>query len=170
MKNYSQKKRILSGIQPTGRLHIGHYLGVLKNFVALQEKFDCYFMIANLHALTIYYQDYQKSHGFIAGILSDWLAAGIDPDKSVIFVQSEVPEHAELNLILSMLTPLSWLMRNPTYKDKKEQSRQDIDNYGFLGYPVLQAADILLYQTDLVADWRRSTSPFRAHPRDCQEI
>ena len=150
MKDTSKKKKVLSGVQPTGELHIGHYLGVLKNFVSLQEKYDCHFMIANLHSLTAFYDNYAKSHSFIANILCDWLAAGIDPDQSVIFVQSEVSEHAELNLILSMMTPLSWLMRNPTYKDKKEQTDQDIDSYGFLGYPILQAADILLYQTDLV--------------------
>ena len=107
-------------------------------------------MVANLHSLTFYYKDYQKAHGFIFDIVSDWLAAGIDPEKSVLFVQSDVPEHAELSLLLSMYTPVSWLLRNPTYKDKKEQVTDDIDNLGFLGYPVLQAADILLYSADLV--------------------
>ena len=150
MDSTGLKKKIISGIQPTGELHIGHYLGVLKNFVSLQEQYDCHFMIANLHSLTVFYQDYYRSHAFIAGILSDWLAVGVDPNRSIIFVQSEVPEHAELNLILSMFTPLPWLMRNPTYKDKKKENSQDLDNYGFLGYPVLQAADILLYQADLV--------------------
>ena len=150
MKDTTKKKKVLSGIQPTGELHIGHYLGVLKNFVSLQKQYDCHFMIANLHSLTVFYDDYARSHSFIGNILCDWLAAGIDPDQSVIFVQSEVSEHAELNLILSMMTPLSWLMRNPAYKDKKKYSDQDMDSYGFLGYPILQAADILLYQTDLV--------------------
>ena len=150
LKSTFKKKRVLSGVQPTGELHVGHYLGVLKNFVSLQKQYDCHFMIANLHSLTAFYKNYAKSHSFIANILCDWLAVGIDPDQSVIFVQSEVSEHAELNLILSMMTPLSWLMRNPAYKDKKEQTNQDVDSYGFLGYPILQAADILLYQTDLV--------------------
>ncbi len=148
MKN-SQKK-VLSGIQPTGDLHIGHYLGILNNFKKFQSKFECYFMIANLHSLTSCYPNYEMAHQHIFGIISDWLAMGIDPEKSVMFVQSDIPEHAELNLLLSMYTPVSWLMRNPIYKDKKKQINGDIDNLGFLGYPVLQAADILLYEADLV--------------------
>ena len=148
--NQKEKASLLSGIQPTGELHIGHYLGVLNNFKNLQEEFSCHFMIANLHAVTLHYKDYSKVHDFISNILSDWLAIGIDPEKSVVFVQSDVPEHAELNLILSMYTPVSWLKRNPTYKDKKEQVDEEIDHFGFLGYPVLQAADILLYEADIV--------------------
>ena len=144
------QKKVLSGVQPTGELHIGHYLGILNNFKKFQSKFECYFMIANLHALTSCYSNYETAHHHIFGIISDWLAAGIDPEKSVMFVQSDVPEHAELSLLLSMYTPISWLMRNPTYKDKKKQINEDIDNLGFLGYPVLQAADILLYEADLV--------------------
>ncbi len=144
------KKKVLSGVQPTGELHIGHYLGILNNFKNFQHEFECYFMIANLHSLTLYYKNYRIAHNFIAGIISDWLAIGIDPEKSVIFVQSDIPEHAELSLLLSMYTPISWLMRNPTYKDKKKQVKEDIDNLGFLGYPVLQAADILLYEADIV--------------------
>ncbi|MDH4200358.1 MAG: tryptophan--tRNA ligase [Spirochaetia bacterium] len=143
-------KRVLSGMQPTGRLHLGHYLGVLKNYVKLQEKFDCYFMAANWHSMTAFYHDYAQAHNFIAPMISDWLAAGLDPEKSVIFVQSDVPYHAELCLILSMYTPVSWLERNPTYKEKQENVEKDIDSYGFLGYPVLQAADIFLYRGQLV--------------------
>lgn len=137
-------------MQPTGRLHLGHYLGVLMNYVKLQEEYECYFMVANLHSLTVFYPNYRKAHSFIAPLVSDWLAAGIDPEKSVIFVQSDIPEHAELSLILSMYTPVSWLLRNPTYKEKQENLDKDIDSHGFLGYPVLQAADILLYEAKLV--------------------
>jgi tryptophanyl-tRNA synthetase len=144
------EKRVLSGMQPTGRLHLGHYLGVLKNYVNLQNQYDCYFMAANWHSMTVFYTDYKQAHEFIAPLVSDWLAAGIDPEKATIFVQSDVPYHAEMNLLLSMYTPVSWLERNPTYKDKQENIEKDIDSYGFLGYPVLQAADIFLYRGELV--------------------
>lgn len=143
-------ERVLSGMQPTGRLHLGHYLGVLTNFVQLQEKYECFFMVANLHSLTVFYNNYPQAHSFIAPMVSDWLAAGIDPEKAVIFVQSDVKEHAELALLLSMYTPVSWLIRNPTYKEKQENIEKDIDSHGFLGYPVLQAADILLYEANYV--------------------
>lgn len=137
-------------MQPTGNLHLGHYLGVLKNYVEMQKKYDCFFMIANWHSLTVFYNDYSKAHSFIAPLASDWIAAGLDPEKSTLFVQSDVPEHTELNLLLAMYTPVSWLLRNPTYKDKMDNIDKDIESHGFLGYPVLQAADILLYRGELV--------------------
>jgi tryptophanyl-tRNA synthetase len=143
-------KRVLSGMQPTGRLHLGHYLGVLKNYVNLQSRYDCYFMVANWHSMTAFYTNYKEAHQYIAPLVSDWLAAGLDPQKSTIFVQSDVPYHSELSLMLSMYTPVSWLERNPTYKEKQENIEKDIDSYGFLGYPVLQAADIFLYRGELV--------------------
>lgn len=141
----TKPKRILSGMQATGALHIGHYLGVLTNFAHLQNEADCFFMVANLHSLTAFYPNYHDAHNFIAPMVSDWLAAGISPDKATIFVQSDVPEHAELAQLLAMFTPLSWLERNPTYKDKQANTEKDLDSFGFLGYPVLQAADIVLY-------------------------
>lgn len=137
-------------MQPTGRLHLGHYLGVLKNYVNLQSRYDCYFMVANWHSMTAFYTNYKEAHQYIAPLVSDWLAAGLDPQKSTIFVQSDVPYHSELSLMLSMYTPVSWLERNPTYKEKQENIEKDIDSYGFLGYPVLQAADIFLYRGELV--------------------
>ncbi|MDH5716865.1 MAG: tryptophan--tRNA ligase [Spirochaetia bacterium] len=145
-----EKKHILSGMQPTGRLHLGHYLGVLTNYVHLQHDYDCYFMAADLHSMTVFYSNYKEAQNYILPLISDWLAAGINPEKAVIFVQSDVPQHSELAVILGMYTPVSWLMRNPTYKEKQENVEKDIDSLGFLGYPVLQAADILLYDADLV--------------------
>ncbi len=145
-----KKKVILSGMQPTGYLHIGHYFGVLNNFVEYQEEYDCYYMIADLHALTSLGRNYEKVAHYITSMVSDWLAAGIDPQKSTLFIQSALPEHSELHLILSMYTPTSWLLRNPTYKDKQENISKNMDTYGFLGYPVLQAADILLYQAERI--------------------
>ncbi|MDH5719230.1 MAG: tryptophan--tRNA ligase [Spirochaetia bacterium] len=149
-KEILNKKNILSGMQPTGRLHLGHYLGVLTNYAKLQNEYNCYFMAADLHAMTAFYSDYEKAQEFLIPMISDWLAAGIDPEKAVIFVQSDVSEHSELALILSMYTPVSWLMRNPTYKDKQINIDKEIDSHGFLGYPVLQAADILLYDAEFV--------------------
>jgi len=137
-------------MQPTGRLHLGHYLGVLKNYVNLQNQFDCYFMVANWHSMTAFYTNYRQAHEFIAPLVCDWLAAGLDPEKSTIFVQSDVPYHTELAMMLGMYTPVSWLERNPTYKEKQENIDKDIDSYGFLGYPVLQAADIFLYRGEMV--------------------
>ncbi len=138
-------RRILSGMQATGELHVGHFLGVLTNFAKLQHEADCFFMVANLHSLTAFYPNYPDAHRFIAPMVSDWLAAGIDPQKATIFVQSDVPEHSELAQLLAMFTPVSWLERNPTYKDKQANTEKDLDSFGFLGYPVLQAADIVLY-------------------------
>ncbi|HIE12100.1 MAG TPA: tryptophan--tRNA ligase [Desulfotomaculum sp.] len=139
--------RILSGMRPTGRLHLGH-LSVLENWMRLQEENECFFFIADWHALTTEYEEPREIKGFTYEMAADWLAVGIDPEKSVVFVQSQVPRHAELHLIFSMFTPLSWLERVPTYKDqvrKLAELGKDITTYGFLGYPLLQAADILIY-------------------------
>jgi len=143
--------RVLSGMRPTGALHLGHYHGVLKNWVRLQTEYPCLFFVADWHALTT---DYEKPGALqdVGGeMVIDWLAAGIDPTQATLFVQSLVPEHAELHLLLSMLTPLGWLERVPTYKDQQEKlSDRDLSTYGFLGYPLLQAADILIYRARYV--------------------
>lgn len=142
------KGRILSGMRPTGKLHLGH-LSVLENWVKLQDEYECYFFVADWHALTTSFEDTSGIEDFTRELVIDWLSTGIDPEKSVIFVQSEVKEHAELHLLFSMITPLSWLERCPTYKDQVVQlgkEGKDISTYGFLGYPLLQAADILIYQ------------------------
>lgn len=142
--------RILSGMRPTGRLHLGH-LSVLENWMRLQEDNECLFFIADWHALTTEYENPRDIKHFTYEMVADWLAVGIDPEKSVVFVQSQVPQHAELHLIFSMFTPLSWLERVPTYKDqvrKLAELGKDITTYGFLGYPLLQAADILIYLAD----------------------
>ncbi len=145
------KKTILSGMRPTGKLHIGHYAGVLKNWIKLQDEYQCFFMVADLHALTTDYENPKQIKQNTYGIVADWLSCGIDPKKAVIFCQSDVPEHSELYLIFSMLTPLGWLYSCPTYKEQlREQTTKDLKTYGFLGYPVLQAADILLYKSDCV--------------------
>jgi tryptophanyl-tRNA synthetase len=143
--------RILSGMRPTGSLHLGHYHGVVKNWVELQSSHDCYFMVADWHALTTNYDDVAIIEKSIWDMVIDWLAAGVDPEKATVFIQSKVPQHAELHLALSMVTPLSWLERVPTYKDQIEKlSTKDLGTYGFLGYPLLQAADILVYKAGLV--------------------
>jgi len=143
--------RILSGMRPTGSLHLGHYHGVIKNWVELQSSHDCYFMVADWHALTTNYDNVSIIEKSIWDMVIDWLAAGVDPDKATVFIQSKVPQHAELHLALSMATPLSWLERVPTYKDQIEKlSTKDLGTYGFLGYPLLQAADILVYKAGLV--------------------
>ncbi|MCA6072905.1 MAG: tryptophan--tRNA ligase [Endomicrobium sp.] len=145
------KKRVLSGMRATGRLHLGHYFGALKNWIALQDKCDCYYMSSDWHALTTDYADTSKIDENTLEMVADWITAGIDPQKTVIFKQSMVPQHSELFLILSMISPLGWLERCPTYKDQiKEIKNKDLNNYGFLGYPVLMAADILLYKADTV--------------------
>jgi tryptophanyl-tRNA synthetase len=141
------KKRILSGMRPTGPLHLGNYHGALANWVRLQEEYDCFFFVADWHALTSDYEKTDAIPGFITDILLDWLSVGLDPEKSTLFIQSRVKEHAELFLILSMITPVPWLERNPTYKDQIDQlSSKDLSTFGFLGYPVLQAADIIMYK------------------------
>jgi tryptophanyl-tRNA synthetase len=138
-------------MRPTGRLHLGHYHGVLKNWVKLQYEYDCYFFVADWHALTTHYEDPQIIGTSVMEMVIDWLAAGVNPADAKIFVQSEVPEHAELHLLLSMVTPLGWLERVPSYKDQQEKLRErDLATYGFLGYPLLQSADILMYKAGSV--------------------
>jgi tryptophanyl-tRNA synthetase len=159
MSQKQQRPRILSGMRPTGKLHLGNYMGALRNWVRLQDevddagepKYDCYFFIADYHALTTDYADPSQLAQNTLDVALDWLAAGLDPAKSTIFVQSHVPQHAELHLLFSMITPLGWLERVPTYKEQKENIQEkDLGTYGFLGYPVLQSADILLYKADVV--------------------
>jgi len=139
--------RVLSGMRPTGRLHLGHYHGVLKNWVELQHHHECFFFVADWHALTTHYEDPSLIPESTWDMVIDWLAAGVDPQRSTLFVQSHVPEHAELHLLLSMITPLGWLERVPSYKDQQEKLKEkDLATYGFLGYPLLQSADILIYK------------------------
>jgi len=145
------KKRILSGMRPTGKLHLGHLVGALDNWVNLQEEYECYFMVADWHAYMSEYANAADIREFIIDNVIDWLAAGIDPDKSTLFIQSEVPAHLELNMIFSCITPLGLLERCPTYKEQlREVKTRDLHTYGFLGYPVLQAADILIYKAQKV--------------------
>ncbi len=145
------RPRVLSGMRPTGRLHLGNYMGALNNWVHLQQDYDCYFFIADLHALTTDYADPSQVQANSTQIALDFLSAGLDPGRCVIFRQSDVMHHAQLSLLFGMFTPLSWLERVPTYKDQQEQLREkDLATYGFLGYPLLQAADILLYKPDFV--------------------
>jgi tryptophanyl-tRNA synthetase len=149
----SHKKRVLSGMRPTGRLHIGHYFGALENWVKLQNdpQYECFFFVADWHALTSDYADTSQVAQNTIDIATDWLASGLDPAKSTLFIQSSVPEHAELQLLLSMVTPLGWLERVPTYKEALDNVKdKDLHTYGFLGYPVLQSADIVIYDADLV--------------------
>ncbi|MDP2868977.1 tryptophan--tRNA ligase [Methyloversatilis sp.] len=144
-------ERVLSGMRPTGRLHLGHYHGVLKNWVRLQHEYPCLFFVADWHALTTNYEDTQVIERSVWDMLIDWLAAGVDPSQATLFIQSRVPEHAELHLLLSMMCPLGWLERVPTYKDQQDKlSDKDLATYGFLGYPLLQSADILIYRANLV--------------------
>jgi len=149
--NASQNLRVLSGMRPTGRLHLGHYHGVLKNWVTLQQEYDCFFFVADWHALTTHYEDPSIINQSIWDMVVDWLAVGVNPNMAHLFIQSQVPEHAELHLLLSMSTPLGWLERVPSYKDQQEQLREkDLATYGFLGYPLLQSADILIYKAGQV--------------------
>jgi tryptophanyl-tRNA synthetase len=146
-----QNRRVLSGMRPSGMLHLGNYHGALKNWVELQYQYECYFFVADWHALTTGYEDTKQLPKFIHEMLIDWLAAGLNPGVSTLFVQSHVPEHAELHLLLSMVTPLGWLERVPSYKDQQaELKEKDLATYGFLGYPLLQTADILLYRPAFV--------------------
>jgi tryptophanyl-tRNA synthetase len=146
-----EKKRVLSGMQASGRLHLGNLLGALENWIKLQDTYDCFFFIADWHALSTSYEDTHEVKDNVFNIAVDWLAAGIDPEKSIIFLQSMVPEHAVLHLLLSMITPVPWLERNPTYKEKQQEIKgKDLTTYGFLGYPVLQSADIILYKAHYV--------------------
>jgi tryptophanyl-tRNA synthetase len=145
------RKRVLSGMQPSGLMHLGNHLGALENWKSLQDQYECYFFVADWHALSTNYADTSRIREFSRELLIDWLAAGIDPKRSTLFIQSRIPEHAILHLLFSMMTPISWLERNPTYKEKQEEIKEkDLSTYGFLGYPVLQAADILLYKADFV--------------------
>ena len=145
------RKRVLSGMRPTGRLHLGHLFGAQDNWKKLQEEYDCFFFIADWHALTTDYADPSRIKSYTVEVVLDWLAAGLDPRKATFFVQSRLPEHAELHLLFSMFTPLAWLERVPTYKEQREQiTDKDLGTYGFLGYPLLQAADILIYKAHYV--------------------
>jgi tryptophanyl-tRNA synthetase len=144
-------EKVLSGMRPTGRLHLGHYHGVLANWIKLQHEYPCLFFVADWHALTTAYDEPGTITQNTWDMVVDWLAAGVDPSQATIFIQSRVPEHAELHLLLSMMTPLGWLERVPTYKDQQEKlTHKDLTTYGFLGYPLLQAADILIYRADKV--------------------
>jgi tryptophanyl-tRNA synthetase len=146
-----QPMRVLSGMRPTGRLHLGHYHGVLKNWVKLQTEYECFFFVADWHALTTHYEDPHVIEDNVWEMVIDWLAAGVDPNNATLFIQSRVPAHAELHVLLSMITPLAWLERVPSYKDQQVQLKErDLATYGFLGYPLLQSADILIYRAGLV--------------------
>ncbi len=145
------EKIVVSGMRPTGKLHLGHYFGVLKNWLQLQDQYRCYFFVADWHALTTEYQDPKILRGASRDILLDWLAVGLDPQRCTLFLQSRVPEHAELHLLLSMLTPISWLERVPSYKEMKNELKdRDLSTYGFLGYPLLQTADVAIYNGNYV--------------------
>ncbi len=147
----NSKKRLLSGIQATGKIHLGNYFGAVKNWVAMQADYEAFFMVADLHALTTAYEDGISIKNNSYEVIADLLACGIDPNQAALFIQSKLPEHSELHLILSMITPLPWLERIPTYKSKREEIKdKDLNTYGFLGYPVLQAADIMVYQANVV--------------------
>src|SRR4030043_304115 len=146
-----ERKRILSGMRPTGKLHLGNLHGALMNWKELQKDYQCFFFIADWHALTTEYKEPKAIHEYILDMVIDWMSVGLDPEVSTFFLQSAVKEHAELHLILSMITPLSWLERNPTYKEQQQElESKEIGTYGFIGYPVLQAADILMYKAHAV--------------------
>ncbi len=143
------KKRIVSGMRPTGKMHLGHLHGALNNWKRLQDEYECFYFIADWHALTSEYANTEIIKDSIQDIIIDWVSIGLDPEVSTFFIQSDITEHTELHLILSMITPLPWLERNPTYKEQlRELSQKDLYTYGFLGYPVLQAADILMYKAN----------------------
>jgi tryptophanyl-tRNA synthetase len=145
----TNKKRILSGMRPTGPLHLGNLHGALANWIDMQDTYDCFYFIADWHALTSDYEDPSTISEHTKSMMLDWLSAGLSPEKSTLFIQSYIKEHAELFLILSMITPVPWLERNPTYKDQIVQlENKDLSTYGFLGYPVLQAADIIMYKAN----------------------
>ncbi|HEY8242272.1 MAG TPA: tryptophan--tRNA ligase [Casimicrobiaceae bacterium] len=143
--------RVLSGMRPTGRMHIGHYHGALRNWIRLQEEHECLFFAADWHALTTHYDEPEKISDTVWEMFVDWLAAGLDPTRATLFIQSQIAEHAELTLLLGMISPVGWLERVPTYKDQQQRlSDRDLSNYGFLGYPVMQSADILIYRANMV--------------------
>jgi len=163
----SRRPRVLSGFRPTGPMHIGHLVGALDNWIGMQDTHECFFAICDWHALTSEYADTSRLKEYVEEMAIDWLAAGLDPGKCTIFVQSHVPEHAELHLLLSMIVPVAWLERVPTYKEQQQQiASRDLSNYGFLGYPVLQAADILIYRADAVPVGEDQV----AHLELCREI
>ncbi|MFI5303725.1 MAG: tryptophan--tRNA ligase [Nitrospiria bacterium] len=145
------KKRVLSGMQPSGRIHLGNLMGAIENWKKLQEQYDSFYFIADWHALSTNYENTENLREYSFQMVVDWFAAGINPEKATVFLQSHVKDHAVLHLLLSMITPVSWLERVPTYKDQQAQmTKKDLSTYGFLGYPVLQAADILMYRADFV--------------------
>lgn len=149
--NQKNKKVVLSGMRPTGPLHLGHLAGALRNWLDLQDKYHCFYSIVNWHAFSSEYQQVPRIREFTFEVAADWLSIGLDPDKSVLFLQSEVKEHAELHLLLSMIIPLPWLLRVPTFKEmQRELPNKELNTYGFLGYPVLQTADILIYKAQVV--------------------
>jgi tryptophanyl-tRNA synthetase len=163
----TNQERILSGFRPSGPLHIGHLVGALQNWVSLQDRYRCFYAICDWHALTSEYANTEKIRDYVFQMALDWLAAGLDPERSTLFVQSRVKEHAELHLLLSMIVPLGWLERVPTYKEQQQQvTGRDLTNYGFLGYPVLQAADILAYK----AHWVPVGEDQISHLELCREI
>jgi tryptophanyl-tRNA synthetase len=160
------RSRVLSGMRPTGALHLGHYHGALKNWVRLQDEHDCFYFVADWHALTTHYEERDVIEKNVYEMVIDWIAAGLDPDKSTIFIQSRLPEHAELFTLLAMGTPLGWLERVPTYKDQIDKLKdRDLATYGFLGYPLLQAADILIYKATYVPVGEDQSVARRAHAR-----
>ncbi len=147
----SKPQSVLSGMRPTGKLHLGHYHGALKNWVKLQHEYECFYFVADWHALTTHYEEREIISQTVWDMVIDWLAAGVDPSTAHLFIQSRIPEHAELHLLLSMITPLGWLERVPTYKDQQDKLKdRDLNTYGFLGYPLLQSADILIYHASYV--------------------
>lgn len=151
MSSVVAQQRVLSGMRSTGALHLGHYHGVLKNWIKLQHEYECFFFVADWHALTTHYEDTSKIENHVWDMVIDWLAAGVNPSSAKLFIQSRIPEHAELHLLLSMITPIGWLERVPTYKDQQEMLKEkDLATYGFLGYPLLQSADILMYKAGMV--------------------
>ena len=151
MSTAGERDRVLSGMRPTGRLHLGHYHGVLKNWARLQNEYDSFFFVADWHALTTHYEDPEIMAANVWDMVIDWLAAGIDPDRATLFIQSRIPHHAELHLLLSMVTPLGWLERVPSFKDQQKRLKdRNLATYGFLGYPLLQSADILMYRASWV--------------------
>src|SRR3990172_6945512 len=146
-----KKERALSGMRPTGKLHLGHLIGVIENWIKIQDEYNSFFFVADWHALTTEYSSPLMIKDFGREMVLDWIAAGIDPEKAVIFLQSDIPEHAELHLMLSMIVPVPWLERVPSYKEMKEElTNKDLSTYGFLGYPLLQASDILIYKSNIV--------------------
>jgi tryptophanyl-tRNA synthetase len=147
----NQRKRVVSGMRSTGKLHLGNFVGALENWVRMQDQYECFFFVADWHALTTDYADTSRIKENSLDVLLDWLSAGLDPERCTMFIQSHVPQHAELHLLFSMITPLGWLERVPTYKEQQENiTGRDLSTYGFLGYPLLQAADILIYKGDFV--------------------